>query len=127
MIAAPDGRIKRNAADHTDEPKRNKNGRAESWQAGPSPNKPSMPNYSRESHKATDRSRIARRSAAADDRNIPAEIVILLANSVTAETQPAETTPYTHTYTVLHNSIIRNTEYYLSYCCVSVCCSGVAA
>jgi len=123
-----DGRIKRNAADAIDETQNTENGRAESWQAGPSTTRVSMPYYSRESHKATDRSRIATQPTAAQNRNIPAEIVILLANSVTAETQPAETTPYTYTNTLLPKSIIRNTKYDLSYCCVCVCgVVGVAA
>jgi len=53
----PDGTVIRNGADHTDETQRHENGRAESWQAGPSTTRVSMIHYTRESYKATDRRR----------------------------------------------------------------------
>ena len=83
-----------------------------------------MLHNTRDIHKRTD-CRTA--PAAVASRNIDREIVILPAASIILARGAAEITPYTDTYTPYTKSIIRNTKYDLSYCCVTVCCSGVAA
>jgi hypothetical protein len=52
---SPDGRIKPPAVDATVDTQDEENGRAESWQAGPSNGTVSNDEYTRDSHKSTER------------------------------------------------------------------------
>jgi hypothetical protein len=53
-MSEPSGRTKRQASFAKDETQDEENGRAESWQAGPSNKNLSMPEYTRRIHKRTD-------------------------------------------------------------------------